>query len=131
MDHAVEKVKLPGAEIGRWTLRFRAPEVERAFARQTVNQSLWLIRVWSVVGIAVFCAFGLLEWWIHSSHLVLAWSLRYGLILPILLAFYFSTYTRWRRRGHASNLVFCTSLVNAAHLYLLAVTPFPQSMIYY
>ena len=75
--------------------------------------------------------FGLAEWWIYPANVGASFALRYGLILPVQLGFYAVTYTRWHLRTRAYNLVICTFITNAAYLYLLAITPFPHSTIYY
>jgi two-component system, cell cycle sensor histidine kinase PleC len=123
--------RLPGGEIGRWTLRFRDAGVEREFGQQWLNQSLPLIRIWSVIGVLAFVAFGLVEWWIAPENIAVSFGLRYGVVLPIQIAFIVITYTRWHAATHAVNLVLATFLTNLSYVYLLAITPYPQQMIYY
>jgi two-component system, cell cycle sensor histidine kinase PleC len=123
--------RLPGGEIGRWTLRFRDAAVEREFGRQWLGQSLALIRIWSIIGILGFVLFGAVEWWIAPNNVAVSFALRYGAVLPLQLGFLAITYTRWHARTHAVNLVLATFVTNLPYVYLLAITPYPQQMIYY
>ena len=123
--------RLSGGAISRWTLRFSDSAVEREFDLLWRGQSLGLIRLWSLIGILVYVAFGLVEWWVYPANIGQSFALRYGLVLPIQLGFLGLTYSRWHSVTQAINLVLCTSLTNAAYLYLLAITPHPQQMIYY
>jgi signal transduction histidine kinase len=74
-------------------LRFVDKEVEREFLREHLQSSLTIIRVAILCGIILYAGFGILDYYILTDILKTAWTIRYGVVIPILLGILLFTYS--------------------------------------
>jgi signal transduction histidine kinase/AmiR/NasT family two-component response regulator len=73
-------------------LRFRDPEVERTFTRETFVQSIGFIRIYLLGGTALYGAFGILDIVVGGPSTAAMLAIRWGLACPILLAIFGLTF---------------------------------------
>jgi signal transduction histidine kinase/CheY-like chemotaxis protein len=76
---------------GPW-LRFRDPEVESLFTRETFAQSLIFIRAYLLAGATLYFSFGLLDVTVGGRMTDYLLGIRYGVVCPILLGIFGLTY---------------------------------------
>ncbi|MGH6889570.1 MAG: ATP-binding protein [Rhizomicrobium sp.] len=67
-------------------LRFRDRSVERTFQRDTLQNSLNVIRAYVIAGVLLYFAFGLLDVMVGGQSVRTLLIIRYGLVCPLLLA---------------------------------------------
>jgi len=75
------------------TLRFRDPSIEEKFQQANYDRQIGITRLSIVMGALVFSMFGLLDWYIIPDAMYEAWLLRFGVVLPVLLALVALSYT--------------------------------------
>jgi signal transduction histidine kinase/CheY-like chemotaxis protein len=76
---------------GPW-LRFRDPEVERVFTRETFAQSIGFIRAYLLAGTGLYSTFGFLDVIIGGVDTKALLLIRYGVVCPILLGIFCLTF---------------------------------------
>ncbi|MGZ6020612.1 MAG: ATP-binding protein [Phenylobacterium sp.] len=81
-------------ELNEPQLRFRAPEVEAVFTRETFVQSINFIRAYLLAGLALYASFGVLDAAVGGRATTLLWVIRYGVVCPILLGIFGLTFLR-------------------------------------
>ncbi|HEX2816988.1 MAG TPA: histidine kinase dimerization/phospho-acceptor domain-containing protein, partial [Phenylobacterium sp.] len=113
-------------------LRFREPEVERTFTRETFLQSIGVIRAYLLGGTALYAAFGLLDLTVGGPSTAVLLAIRWGLVCPILLAILGLTFWKslFLRVGQAA----LTASLLASGLGVVAMTalmPAPFNSEYY
>jgi two-component system, cell cycle sensor histidine kinase PleC len=79
-------VAAPNLNI-RWpSLRFVDPEVEHRFAIETLVQSLPIVRLFLVAASLLFGCFAILDYYVIPDAKAFAWTLRFGVGCPVLIA---------------------------------------------
>jgi len=78
---------------GPW-LRFKDPEVERHFTRETFVQSLTFIRAYLLAGTALYFTFGLLDLAVGGRLWGELLTIRYGVVCPILMGIFGLTFMK-------------------------------------
>jgi PAS domain S-box-containing protein len=76
------------------SLRFADKRVERRFLRLHLIGSLWVIRLGLFCGAALYAFFGVLDAYVGGDATGKLWLIRYGLVVPIMMATVLLTYTR-------------------------------------
>jgi hypothetical protein len=77
------------------TLAFADPAQERAFREDWNLRALLPVRVATILGIAMYAGFGLLDVAVIPDHLATTWAIRFGLIIPLGLLFLAASFTGW------------------------------------
>ena len=78
---------------GPW-LRFRDPEVERVFTRETFAKSINFIRAYLLAGMALYFVFGFLDLAVGDRDTPALLTIRYGVVCPILLIIFGLTFLK-------------------------------------
>jgi signal transduction histidine kinase len=78
----------------RLLLYFRDPEVEHDFAARSLQAARPFMRAYLAAGCALYMAFGILDAAISGDELTKVWLIRYGIVCPILVGIFLSTFTR-------------------------------------
>ena len=73
-------------------LRFRNPGVEQTFVRETLEQSINFVRVYLIAGTCLYICFGVLDMIVGGDLLPALWTIRYGVVCPILLGIFTLTF---------------------------------------
>jgi signal transduction histidine kinase len=89
---AEPEVKLPSFDLDRVWLRFRDPEVEATFLNETVRKSINTIRAYFIAGTALYALFAILDLVVQDKALRLMLAIRLGVVIPILLALFCTTF---------------------------------------
>jgi signal transduction histidine kinase len=79
-------------ELDRLRLRFRDPEVEHVFLRDTLIQSINFIRAYLIAGIGLYIAFGVLDAVVGGAARNSMLLIRYGIVSPITLSIFALTF---------------------------------------
>jgi two-component system cell cycle sensor histidine kinase PleC len=125
----LDSYAIPGADIGRCTLRFADKQIERDFRAYRLAKSLFEIRAWSIAAVAFFAMLGGFEWLVLDEQLKAAFAVRYVVCLPLLLLALSVAATKWLERYvrlalvAGGGLLFMFSMVGPqegqAYLYLV------------
>jgi signal transduction histidine kinase/AmiR/NasT family two-component response regulator len=113
-------------------LRFRDPEVERTFTRETFLQSMGVIRAYLLGGTALYGAFGVLDLTVGGPSTAVLLAIRWGIVCPILLAIFGLTF--WKAMFLRLGQVALTASLLATGLGVVAMTalmPAPFNSEYY
>ena len=78
--------------MGLW-LRFRDPEVEKAFTQETFLQSIRFIRAYLLAGMGLYFTFGLLDLTVGGSLAGYLLVIRYAVVCPILFGIFCLTFS--------------------------------------
>lgn len=76
-------------ELDLVRLNFRNPEVERIFERETLQQSLKVIRLYLTAGILLYVSFGGLDLIVSKQALLGVFAIRYGFVCPASITIFF------------------------------------------
>ena len=76
---------------GLW-LRFRDPDIENEFTRETFVQSLIFIRAYLLAGTTLYIVFGILDSIVAGSMANYLMAIRYGIVCPILFGIFALTF---------------------------------------
>lgn len=77
-----------------------------ALMRSFFHRSVSTVRNWMLLGVLLFSLFGVLDIYYTPIHLKLAWSIRFGIIIPLLLFFYIITFIK-SLNSHLSVILVC------------------------
>lgn len=112
------------------TLRF-APSLEREFEEEYFLRTLGQVRLAFVLAIVLYGIFGVLDLLIAPDHRRSLWTIRFAIVIPVLLVAlwlsYRPSFRRWRQ--HVLDVV-----VTVASFGIVAMTviiPVPGSFLYY
>ena len=94
----LDSYAIPGADIGRWTLRFADKQIERDFRAYRLAKSLFEIKAWSIAAVAFFAMLGGFEWLVLDEPLKAPFAVRYVVCLPLLLLALSVAATKWLER---------------------------------
>lgn len=86
---------MPRFELDPLRLRFRDMRAERVFQRDSLEQSLHLIRVWLIAGTLLYAGFGVLDVVLGGRALPAILTIRFAIVLPILLCIFVLTFRPW------------------------------------
>ncbi|MGQ0740985.1 MAG: sensor histidine kinase [Alphaproteobacteria bacterium] len=81
-------------ELDRVRLRFRDPQAEAKFARESLAQSMNFIRTYIIAGTFLYMMFGILDRIVGGDNYLALWAIRYGAVTPFLFAVLALTFSR-------------------------------------
>ncbi len=112
-------------------LRFRDPQVEAVFTRETFVQSINFIRAYLLAGAALYATFGILDVVVGGRATAWLLAIRWGLVCPFLLAVFGLSFLKsFPRFGQAAlSAVMLTS--GLAIVGMTAIMPAPFNSLYY
>jgi two-component system, cell cycle sensor histidine kinase PleC len=84
----------PRFELDWVRLKFRDPRAERLFQNDTLAHSIVFIRAYTVAGIALYGSFGFLDAVLGGHARASILIIRFGIVMPILLALFLLTFHR-------------------------------------
>ena len=121
----------PNYDLNVVWLRFRDPAVERVFQRETLQNSLGVVRAYVIAGVLLYVAFGLLDRVVGGHAFKTLLIVRYGLVCPVLLTVcvlsFFPVFVRIGQIALACNMV--TSGLGV--VIMTAFMPAPYNAQYY
>jgi PAS domain-containing protein len=123
--------RLIGGDIINWTLRFSDPALETEFQNHRLNRSLRSIRIWAVIGIVVYALFGIVDYWFAPDLIEMAFAIRYGVVLPIIVFAFLFTFSGYYPRFFHALLITSITLPNLGVLTLLSVSDYPVNQVYF
>ena len=80
------------------TLRFGDRDLERAFRADWDQRTLRPIRVATILGVAMYAAFALVDVAVVPDHVPVTWAIRFALIIPLALLVLAASFTQAFRR---------------------------------
>jgi signal transduction histidine kinase len=117
--------------LGKISLRFAERNFERRFERVLLRQSLTLIRISLCLGAVLYGTFGILDAYIMTPALWKIWAIRYGLVVPVLLAIALATYSRHFMYLSQVLLSLAMFVAGSGVILMTVVGPAPASHWYY
>ncbi len=78
--------------LNRFLMVFRDPQVEADFAMHSLGQSAPYVRAYLLAAIALYVAFGYLDAIVGGDAVATMWFVRYGLVVPVMLAVFGMTF---------------------------------------
>ena len=83
----------PQFELDWLRLKFVDDEQEKVFLHTALMDALGFIRIYVLGGAAMYVVFGLLDYLVGDKSIGALWLIRFGLICPILVAVFLSTFS--------------------------------------
>jgi len=106
-----------------FTLAFQG-ELEEAFQDQYYSNTLNQVRVALLMGLILYCLFGLLDLYLLPDVKEKIWIIRYGVFMPVLICTYLFSFSRYSRK-YLQRAIFITVLT--AGFGILAMIVIAQS----
>jgi len=78
--------------LNRFLMVFRDPQIEADFAVHSLGQSVMYVRAYLLAAIALYVAFGYLDSIVGGDAVKTMWFVRYGLVVPVMLAVFGMTF---------------------------------------
>ena len=72
---------------------FTDPVMERRFTDENLQRSLVIIRVFLLTGAVLYGAFSVLDYFLFETALMAIWTIRFGIVCPILFGIFFFTFS--------------------------------------
>jgi signal transduction histidine kinase len=105
--------------ISPYTFEFRDRTIENAFIEETMNNSIWIIRMMGILGILSFGCFAFLDYLTLPDSYQKAWLIRFAIGFPICIGSFGITYTKYFTRY--SQLVVSSCMVSISATVLLII----------
>ncbi|HEX7760777.1 MAG TPA: ATP-binding protein [Caulobacteraceae bacterium] len=115
---------------GPW-LRFRDPDVESLFTRETFAQSIVFIRAYLLAGAGLYFTFGFLDLIIGGAIADYLLAIRYGIVCPILLGIFGLTFLPAFFRIGQWALALAMLSTGLGVVVMTAIMPPPFNSLYY
>ena len=81
-------------DLNRLLLVFKKPEVERDFSARSFVTSLPFIRLYLCAALALYSAFGILDFIVGADEVVKLWAILYGFATPVMVAVFALSFTK-------------------------------------
>ncbi len=107
----------------RWTGTFADPAIEREFKEACADELKRFLTVSLGVATAVFLAYGLHDAWVIPTIRVRAWTVRYGVFLPVAVVVMLVARTDLIRRAHQVLVLVYGWAACFTVLYIAAISP--------
>ena len=111
-------------------LRF-SPIIEKAFLNYYLTKYIWQIRLAVLLGVIMYAAFGLLDFYVFPEKKEVMWTIRYAIVCPLGIAFFLLTYKireEWLIHALHTLLVIIAGL---GIIVMIAVAPPEKAFLYY
>ncbi|HRF48630.1 MAG TPA: diguanylate cyclase [Anaerolineales bacterium] len=113
------------------TLTFADPEVELAYRSDAYERSLSRVRLAVALGGVMYALFGVLDRIVIPEAVWIAWSIRYGILVPISAIVFGLSYTRLFRRWMEAALVLMALVGGVGIIIMSAAAVEPGNYLYY
>jgi signal transduction histidine kinase len=113
------------------TLRFHDCELEQEFFDDYFEKALRHVRVALLVGMLLYGIFGILDAFIIPDDKAAAWIIRYGMVIPLLVAVYASSYSRHFKAFMQPLLVVVILVTGFGIIAMLMLADPPGTYLYY
>lgn len=117
--------------LDKFQLRFSDKATEQRYRAMHTRQSLPIIWVSVLAGLGLYALFGVLDLYIVPDHLVEIWTIRYGIVCPILTGLFLVTRTKYFLRMSQFVLGLGMLVPGLGVLAMIAVADAPGSHLYY
>ncbi len=111
-------------------LRF-SPIIEKAFLNYYLTKYIWQIRLAVLLGVIMYAAFGLLDFYVFPEKKEVMWTIRYAIVCPLGIAFFLLTYKireEWLIHALHTLLVVIAGL---GIIVMIAAAPPEKAFLYY
>jgi two-component system cell cycle sensor histidine kinase PleC len=119
-------------ELNMFTLTFKDKKVEHRYVRDNMSKELPLMRLSLFFAAVLYGAFGILDYYMMPGDYGPAWLIRYGIVCPILLTAFASTYgSIYYFRFSQILLSLCMAICGFGIIAMIAISPPPTNDTYY
>lgn len=105
--------------ISPYTFEFRDRAIENAFIEETMNNSIWIIRMMGILGILSFGCFAFLDYLTLPDSYQKAWLIRFAIGFPICIGSFAITYTKYFTKY--SQIVVATCMISLSITIILII----------
>jgi signal transduction histidine kinase len=120
-----------GFDLDRLRLRFRDPEVEDRYRRESLNESRVLIRTYLIAAAALYLSFGILDGVVGGQLVETLWFIRYAVVAPVLIGVSFLTFLPSFERFSQTAISIATAIPGVGVVIMTAILPWPTASLYY
>jgi hypothetical protein len=117
-------------KIMRTRLRFQA-ELEHEFREDYYYRSIFTVRVALVLGIILYSAFGILDYFIVPENRFALWFIRFAVVVPVLFITLLITGTAFFRKAMQAILAFVSLMAGYGIVAMIAITAREVGSVYY
>lgn len=107
------------------------PSLEREFAEEYFQRTLQPVRFAVLLALVLYTAFGILDVFVAPEQRRALWTIRYGIVAPLLLACFAFTYTAAYRRHYQKTLAGVILVAGLGIVVMTSIIPPPGSYLYY
>ena len=118
-------------DVKGFGLRFRDPEVEAGFTRETFLQSINFIRAYLLAGLSLYASFGLLDLTVGGRLATSLLVIRLGVVIPILATIFALTFSPVFFRIGQWALATAMLASGLGVVVMTAIMPPPFNSLYY
>ena len=112
------------------TLKF-PHDLEKAFQDSYFQNSLRQVRIALLMGLLLYCFFGILDAWLVPEAKYKLWVIRYAIFAPYVVAVYLLSYTRHFKKYMQIAIAFGVTIGGLGIIAMILVAPYPVSYSYY
>jgi two-component system cell cycle sensor histidine kinase PleC len=120
-----------GKVIGRYSLRFADRAVESEYNDTAIGKSLGVMRLSLVSALIIYAAFSVLDYYVIPEVFDIAFIIRFGTVIPIILITLFMTYTRFYTKIAQPGAAFCMLASGLSIIAMTAIADQPGNYLYY
>lgn len=117
--------------VDRFRLVFNDPTVEQGYQEDTRERYLAFLRVSLAVGLGLLCGYGWLDTQTAGDALPTVWTIRFGVLAPIVACAFFLTWMPFFRLRPNLITTLVTQAVGLGVLEMMMVIPSPGTSYYF
>ncbi len=106
-------------------------DLEAAFQDSYFQNSLRQVRIALLMGLLLYCFFGILDAWLVPEAKHKLWLIRYAIFAPYVIAVYLFSFTRHFKKYMQISVAFGVSIAGLGIIVMILIAPYPASYSYY
>ncbi len=106
-------------------------DLEAAFQDSYFQNSLRQVRIALLMGLLLYCFFGILDAWLVPEAKHRLWLIRYAIFAPYVIAVYLFSFTRHFKKYMQISVAFGVSIAGLGIIVMILIAPYPASYSYY
>ena len=106
-------------------------DLEEAFQDSYFQNSLRQVRIALLMGLLLYCLFGILDEWLVPEAKHKLWLIRYAIFAPYVIAVYLLSFTRHFKKYMQITVAFGVAIAGLGIIVMILIAPYPASYSYY
>jgi signal transduction histidine kinase len=112
------------------TLSFRG-YLEKDFLESYIQNSLRQVRIALLLGLCLYCIFGILDAWLVPEAKHKLWIVRYAIILPFVTSIFLFSFSQHFKRFMQIAIASSVLIAGLGIIAMILIAPYPASYSYY